>query len=47
MKAIEKALGRIKSSRFYYKLFVAEIDFERAEELKNEMMMKYHTKRMF
>ncbi len=42
MQTIGKALGRVKSSRLYHKLFVAEIDLRRVEELKAEMMAKYH-----
>lgn len=42
MKAIGKALERVKSSRIYYKLFVAQIDHEKVEEMKTEMRLKYH-----
>lgn len=42
MKAIGKAVGRIKSSRLYHKIFVAQIDPRRVEELKEEMRLKNH-----
>ena len=42
MRAIGKAWGRVTASRAYRKLFVAEIDPKRVEEMKDEMMRKYH-----
>ena len=42
MKAIGKAFGKVKSSRLYHKLFVAQIDHRRVEEMKTEAMLKYY-----
>lgn len=47
MKAISKALGRVRSSRIYHKLFIAQIDHQQVEERKTEMMLKYHDRRFF
>lgn len=47
MKTIGKAFGRIKSSRLYHKLFVAQINPRRVDELKEEIMLKYHGKGWF
>lgn len=47
MKAIGKVLGQVRSSRIYHKLFVAQIDPRRVDELKAEMMLKYHRKGWF
>lgn len=41
MEAIGKAWGRIAASRAYRKLFVAEIDPKRVEQMKEEMMQKF------
>ena len=41
MKAIKKAFSWFKASRVYYKLFIAEIDCQRVEEIKNDAMAKY------
>lgn len=42
MKAIGNAWSRIRASRIYYKFFIAEIDYEQFEEMKNEMKLKYN-----
>lgn len=42
MAAIRRVTGKIRSSRLYHKLFVAQIDHERVEEMKREMMLKYY-----
>lgn len=42
MKAIGKALGRVRSSRIYHKLFVAQIDYQKVEEMKAEMRTRYY-----
>ncbi len=47
MKTIGKVFGKVKSSRFYHKLFVAQIDPRRVDEMKNEMMLKYYGKGWF
>ncbi len=41
MKAIGKALERVKSSRLYYKFFIAQIDHRKVEEIQMEMRLKY------
>lgn len=41
MKSIGKVLGQVRSSRIYRKLFVAQINHRKVEEMKAEMMMKY------
>ena len=40
MKAIGNAWSRVRGSRVYRKLFVSQIDYNKVEEMKNEMMMK-------
>lgn len=47
MKAIGKALGRVRSSRIYHKLFVAQIDFQKVEEMKAEMRSRYYSQGWF
>ena len=47
MKAIGKVLGQVRSSRIYHKLFVAQIDYQKVEEMKAEMMLKYQSKGWF
>ncbi|MBX3034580.1 MAG: hypothetical protein KF865_11705 [Bdellovibrionaceae bacterium] len=47
MKAIGKALKRVKSSRIYYKFFIAQIDHEKVEEMKAEMRLKYQRTGLF
>lgn len=47
MKAIGKALGRVRSSRIYHKLFVAKIDYQQVEDRKVEMLLKYQNRGWF
>ena len=47
MKAIGKALGRVRSSRIYHKLFVSQIDYQQVEERKMEMLLKYQNRGWF
>lgn len=41
MKVIGKTLERVKSSRIYHKIFVAQVDYQKVEEMKTEMRLKY------
>lgn len=41
IKTISRALIRVKSSRLYYRIFLAQIDARRVEDLKAETILKY------
>lgn len=44
---LRKARNMIVKSRMYEKLFVVDIDHERVEEMKEEMMHRYRRKGFF
>jgi hypothetical protein len=41
VRAIRSVLGKIRHSRIYYQLFIADIDCERLDQLKTEARLKY------